>query len=138
MLKRRLLVFLQIETEPAGGKAAVAVRLFARDQRRQLERLGDRHPADLSRSHLGEHEVAALERPPKDRPRVALRGRRRSSPGAETAPSILVPLALLHLLSLTFELLSCALDDLPASLLHDLAPLAPETIESRCWIARPR
>jgi hypothetical protein len=57
------------------------VRLLARDQRRELERLGDRDAADLSGSHLGGDEVAALERPPEDRPRMALRSRRRSSPG---------------------------------------------------------
>jgi hypothetical protein len=73
--ERRLLVFLEIETEPAGGEAAVAVRLFAGDQCRQLERLGDRHAADLSCSHFGEYEVFAFQRPPKDRPRMALRGR---------------------------------------------------------------
>ena len=41
MLERRLLVFLEKEAEPAGGEAAVAVRLFPRDQCRQLERLSD-------------------------------------------------------------------------------------------------
>jgi hypothetical protein len=30
------------------------------------------HPADLSRGHLGEDEVAAFQRPPEDRSRVAL------------------------------------------------------------------
>ena len=82
MLKRRLLVFLEINTEPASGKAAVAFGLFPRDQRRQLERLGDCHPADLPRGHLGEHEVVVFQRPPEDRSRVALRGRRCSSPGS--------------------------------------------------------
>jgi hypothetical protein len=81
MLKRRLLVFLEIEAEPAGGEAAVAVRLLPRHECRQLERLGDRHAADLSRGHLGEHEVVVFQRPLKDRSRVALRGRRCSSPG---------------------------------------------------------
>jgi hypothetical protein len=76
-----LLVFLEPEAQPAGGEAAVAVRLFPRDQCRQLERLGDRHPTDLPRGYLGEHEVVVFQRPPKDRSRVALRGRRCSSPG---------------------------------------------------------
>jgi hypothetical protein len=40
MLERRLLVFLEIEAQPAGGETAVAMRLFTGDQRRQLERLG--------------------------------------------------------------------------------------------------
>ena len=60
MLKCRLLVFLEVEAEPAGGDTAVAVRLLPRYQCRQLERLGDRHPADLSRGHLGEDEVVVL------------------------------------------------------------------------------
>jgi uncharacterized protein YaeQ len=51
------------------------VRLFAGDQCRQLERLGDRQPADLPRGHLGEHEVVVFQRPPEDRSRMALRGR---------------------------------------------------------------
>ena len=37
IFKRRLLVLLEPEAEPAGGEAAVAVRLFARGQRRELE-----------------------------------------------------------------------------------------------------
>jgi hypothetical protein len=67
MLKRRLLVFLEIKEQPAGGEAAVAVRLFPRDQRRQLERLGDRHAADLSAGHLGEYEVVVLRSDPRCR-----------------------------------------------------------------------
>jgi hypothetical protein len=81
IFERRLLVFLEPEAEPAGSEAAVAVRLFPRDQCRQLERLRDRHAADLSRGHLGEDEIAAFQRPPKDAPSVALRGRRSSSLG---------------------------------------------------------
>jgi hypothetical protein len=71
IFERRLLVFLEIEAEPASGKAAEALRLRPRDQRRQLERLGDRHPADLSRGHLGEYEVVPFQPPPEDRSRVA-------------------------------------------------------------------
>jgi hypothetical protein len=81
IIERRLLVFLEIEAQPATGKAAVAVRLLPRDQRRQLKRLGDRHAADLSGGHLGEDEVVVFQRPLEDRSRVALRGRRCSSPG---------------------------------------------------------
>jgi hypothetical protein len=75
--------FLEPEAEPAGSEAAVALGLFPRDQCRQLERLGDRHPADLARGHLGEHEVVAFQRPPEDRSRMALRGRRCSSLGQD-------------------------------------------------------
>jgi hypothetical protein len=78
-----LLVLIKVKAQPAGSKAAVAVRLLPGDQRRQLEGFGDRHAADLSSSHLGEYEVVAFERPAEDRSRVALRGRRRSSPGPE-------------------------------------------------------
>ena len=93
IFERRLLLFLEIEAEPAGGEAAVAVRLLPRHQCRQLERLGDRHPADLSCGHLGQDEVAAFQRPPEDRSRVALRGRLCSSPGPrrQRAPSAASP-----------------------------------------------
>jgi hypothetical protein len=37
IFERRLLVFLEIEAEPAGGEGAVALRLFAGDQCRELE-----------------------------------------------------------------------------------------------------
>ena len=79
LFKRRPFVFF--EAEPAGSEAAVAVRLFSRDQGRELERLGNRHPADLSGGHLGEYEVASFQRPAEDGSRVALRGRRSSSRG---------------------------------------------------------
>jgi hypothetical protein len=92
IFERRLLVFLEIEAEPAGGEAAVALRLFARDQGRQLERLGNRHPADLSRGHLGEDEVVVFQRPAKDRSRVALRGRRCSSLGPGRRRDSIAPL----------------------------------------------
>jgi hypothetical protein len=81
IFERRLLVLLEVEAEPSGGEAAVAVRLLPGDQCGQLERFSDRHPADLSRGHLGENEVVVFQRPPEDRSRVALRGRRCSSPG---------------------------------------------------------
>ena len=57
-------MFLEVEAEPAGGEAAVAVRLFSRYQCGQLERFGDRDAADLPRGHLGEHEVVVFQRPP--------------------------------------------------------------------------
>jgi hypothetical protein len=50
------------------------MRLLARDQRRQLERLGDRHAADLSCGHLGEDEVVPFQRPPKDGSTLLLSG----------------------------------------------------------------
>ncbi|HEY8502013.1 MAG TPA: hypothetical protein VIL21_04960, partial [Solirubrobacterales bacterium] len=81
IFERRPLVFFEPEAEPAGGEAAVALGLVPGDKRRQLERLGDRHPADLPGGHLGEHEVVVFEHAPKDRSRMALRSRRCSSPG---------------------------------------------------------
>ena len=66
ILERRLLVLLEPEAEPASGEAAVAAGLFPRDQCRQLERLGDRHSADLPRGHFGEHEVVVFQRPPEE------------------------------------------------------------------------
>jgi hypothetical protein len=81
VFERRFLVLLEPQAEPAGGEPGVAVRLFPCDQCRQLERLGDGHAADLSCGHLGEYEVVVFQRPPKDRSRMALRGRRCSSPG---------------------------------------------------------
>jgi hypothetical protein len=56
-------------------------RILARDQQRQLERLGEAEPANLLRSRLSDEQIAALERSTKDRPRVPLRGRCSSSPG---------------------------------------------------------
>jgi hypothetical protein len=72
----------------SGRRRAVAVRLLARHQRRELERLRDRHPSDLSRGHLGEDEVVAFQRPPEDRSSVALRGRRSSSRGRDGLASL--------------------------------------------------
>jgi hypothetical protein len=65
IVKRCLLVFLEVEAEPASSEAAIALGLLTRDERRQLERRGDRHPADLSRGYLGEHEVVVFQRPRK-------------------------------------------------------------------------
>jgi hypothetical protein len=88
ILERRLLVLLEVEAQPASGEAALTVRLFTRDQRRQLKRLGDRHPANLSRGHLGEHEVVVFQGPPEDRSRMALRGRRSYSRGRDGLASL--------------------------------------------------
>jgi hypothetical protein len=69
------------------------VRLLPRDQCRQLKPLRDRHAPDLSRGHLGEDEVVVFQRPPKDRSRMALRGRRYPSPSRDGSLSLeLAPL----------------------------------------------
>jgi hypothetical protein len=77
----------QPEAELAGSEAAVAVRLFSRDQGRELERLGNRHPADLS-GVTWAYQVAAFQRPAEDGSRVALRGRRSSSRGRAAEASL--------------------------------------------------
>jgi hypothetical protein len=64
VFERRLIVLFEPKAKPPGGEAAVAMRLFPRHKRCQLERLGDRHAADLPRGYLGEYEVAAFQRPP--------------------------------------------------------------------------
>jgi len=80
-LRASFSVFLEIDAQPTGGEAAVAGKCFPCDQCRQLERLRDRHAADLPCGHRGEYEVVVFQRPLQDRSRVALRGRRSSSPG---------------------------------------------------------
>src|SRR6059058_2708262 len=54
----------------------------------QLVRLRDRHAADLSCGHLGEDEFVVFQRPAEDCSRVALRGRRCSSPGRDGVASL--------------------------------------------------
>jgi hypothetical protein len=63
-------------------------RLLLRDQDRQLERLGEADPAELARQALSNDEVPGLQRSGEDGPRTALRGRRSSSLGAETAKRV--------------------------------------------------
>ena len=62
IVERRLLVLFEPEAEPAGGEAAVAVRLLPRDQRRHLERLDEADVADLFGLRLRDQHVVALER----------------------------------------------------------------------------
>jgi hypothetical protein len=45
-------------------------RILLRDEQRQLERLVEAGPADLLHYRLGDHEVAARKRSPKDRPQM--------------------------------------------------------------------
>jgi hypothetical protein len=67
--------------QPTGGDPWVPARLFAGDQERQLERVGEPEPGEFLGCRLGAHQVAALERSPEDRVGMALGGRRCSSPG---------------------------------------------------------
>ena len=57
------------------------MRFFPRNQCRQFERLGEADPADFLRCRFGNEQVLVLERSLEDGARVALRGRRSSSPG---------------------------------------------------------
>jgi hypothetical protein len=56
-------------------------RIIARDQDGQLERIAEIDLRELLRSRLGSEQVPALQRFLEDPVRVALRGRRSSSPG---------------------------------------------------------
>ena len=58
------------------------------DQGRQLKRLNKTDVSDLPSGRLGNEQILVLERPLEDSPRVALRGRRRSSPGPSGKPSL--------------------------------------------------
>ena len=64
-------------------------RILAGDQNRQLERIGQADAQKLPRRRLGHSQVAALDCPPEDAQRMALRGRRSSSPGPDDS-SILI------------------------------------------------
>jgi hypothetical protein len=81
-------VFLEVEAEPATGEAAVAVRLFAGDQCRQLERLGDRDAGDLGRGSPRRARGCHVPAPAGRSFEVALRGRRSSSLGPAAGPSL--------------------------------------------------
>jgi hypothetical protein len=85
LVDRHAVVLVEVAAKPAGGDARMPARILARDQQRQVESLGQADPADLLRGRFGDEQVAALERSTKDRPRVALRGRRSSSPWGRAA-----------------------------------------------------
>jgi hypothetical protein len=73
---------------PANRHPRMPARFFAGDQERQLERLVEADPADLLRRRLRDEQVPALERSAEERARVALRGRRSSSPGRDGERSL--------------------------------------------------
>jgi hypothetical protein len=81
LVDRRFIVLLEVTQESAGRDPWMPARLLAGDQQRQLKRVCEPEPGEFFCGHLGTRQVAAFQRPPKDRPRVALRGRRCSSPG---------------------------------------------------------
>jgi hypothetical protein len=81
-------VLLEIDAEPAGGEAAVAVRLLPRHQRRELERLRIVTRPIFRAVTSARTRFVAFQRPPEDRSSVALRGRRSSSRGRDGLASL--------------------------------------------------
>jgi hypothetical protein len=63
--------------------------------------------------HLDEHEVVAFQRPPEDGSRMALRGRRCSSPGRDGLTSLNEPLGREHFAELRGEPVEAVLDHRP-------------------------
>jgi hypothetical protein len=62
------------------------VRLLLGDQEPELKSVRAAESRKLPRSRLGDEQVHAFERTAEDAVRVALRGRRSSSPGPGEAP----------------------------------------------------
>src|SRR5207245_1958986 len=75
---------LEIAQEPPSSHAAVPLRLLERDQGCEIEQVNERWPGDLSaQSRLGNSEVASLDRPLENHPRMPLRGQRSSRLGPD-------------------------------------------------------
>jgi hypothetical protein len=83
LLDHRVRVLFEEALEEAGRRSRASARVFPRDERCQLERLGQRDPADLARSGLGDEQVVAFERSVKDRPRVPLGSQSVAFPGPD-------------------------------------------------------
>ena len=77
----RIVVLLEPSEQPPCRDACMPVRRLERDQRGQIEQLEQRRPAELAQQRFGSEQVAALDRPPVDRPRMALLGQRSAFPG---------------------------------------------------------
>jgi len=74
VVDRRLVVSLQPLEQPARGDPRMPLRLLEGDQRRELEEVDERRLRDLgAQGRFGDGEVAALDRPFEDRPRMTLR-----------------------------------------------------------------
>jgi hypothetical protein len=67
--------------QPPQGCPLATLRVVERDQRRQVQRLGELDMAELACCHLGEHQVSVLKGSVEDGPRVALRRHGASFPG---------------------------------------------------------
>ncbi len=72
----------EVALEPARRHPAAPTRIGLRDQRGELEQVDERRPRYLSTQHrFGHGEVAALDRPFEDRPRMSRRRQRASLDG---------------------------------------------------------
>jgi hypothetical protein len=63
-------VLVQVAADPAGARAAVALRILACDQGDELEQLAERRPGDLTERGFGDEEVAVLTGSLEDRSRM--------------------------------------------------------------------
>jgi hypothetical protein len=88
LMEGRLLMLLEIATQPPRREAAVTMGLLTGDESCQLERLHEADLPDLPRRRLGNEQVVILERALEDGARVALRGRVPSSRGRDGSPSL--------------------------------------------------
>jgi hypothetical protein len=74
LVQRRARVLLDPPAEPSRGCAPASLPILLSDERGQLKRVRDVEPAELPGGDLSDDEVAALERPAEDDPRIALCG----------------------------------------------------------------
>src|SRR5262249_20521089 len=81
LLDRRGGVFLEVAQQPADRDPRMPARRLPSDQGRQLECLDEADVTDLLGRRLGDEQVVVLECSFEDCARMALRGRRASSPG---------------------------------------------------------
>lgn len=82
---RRVWILLEPAEEPAGGDPRVTSSVFAGDEDRELERVGEAELRQVFRCGHSHEHVAALQRPLECRVRMAGRARSSSSLGAATA-----------------------------------------------------
>jgi hypothetical protein len=69
--QRHALALVEVPTEPSHGGTLELRRLIRRIQQNELERFLETEP-DLARCRLRDQDIAALDRPLKDRPWISL------------------------------------------------------------------